>query len=73
METTEYGPFGLIPFAKACQLLGVHERTGRRWLREKNGDFPRPSVKLGRKRYYRSEDELRAWLDRQAERARAAA
>jgi hypothetical protein len=71
-NTTEHGgPFGLISFVTACKLFGVHEQTGRRWLRKRYGDFPRPSIQIGRRKFYRSEAELRDWLDRQAERARA--
>lgn len=61
-------PLGLVPFARGCELLQVNVHTARRWLR--NGkNFPRPTVRIGRASYYRSEAELMAWLDAQAERA----
>jgi predicted DNA-binding transcriptional regulator AlpA len=57
--------FGLIPFAAGCEMLGVKVHTARRMLRM-GADFPRPTVKIGRHRYYRSSSELETWLDHQA-------
>jgi predicted site-specific integrase-resolvase len=59
-------PLGLVPFARGCELLQVNIHTARRWLRT-GKSFPRPSVRIGRAAYYRSEAELTAWLDAQSE------
>lgn len=58
--------FGLIPFHHGANLLGVHPTTARRLLRDPKSDFPRPTVQIGRRKYYRNEQQLKDWLDRQA-------
>lgn len=59
--------FGLVPFATAAAMLGVRPTTARRLLRDPEADFPKPTVKIGRRKLYRNKQQLQDWLDRQAE------
>ena len=60
-------PLGLIAFPDACRMMNLTERAARRLMNKDDDGFPRPAIKLGRVRYYRSIDALSAWLDQQAE------
>lgn len=56
--------FGLLPFDRGVAMLGISVPTARRLLRDPRCDFPRPSVKIGRKKFYRNQREILDWLDR---------